>query len=146
MDKLPDAIGYHCLPLNIANAHGWEILCPTALEARWDGGVGKDAIEITPLGLQRSMPATHFGSGILTFHTGYLFCSDPGLNLWVQGPENDSKDGIAALTGVIETDWSPNSFTMIWKFTRADHTTFSMDEGGNMVLDEMGFDPVTNED
>ena len=68
------------------------------------------------------MPATHFGSGILTFHTGYLFRSDPGFNLWVQGPVNDPKDGIAALTGVIETDWSPYSFTMNWKFTRADHT------------------------
>ena len=27
----------------------------------------------------------------------------------------------------------------------ADNTTFSMAEGGNMVLDEMGFDPATNE-
>jgi hypothetical protein len=37
----------------------------------------------------------------------------------VQGPINRPKDGIATLTGVVETDWSPYSFTMNWLFTRA---------------------------
>ena len=36
----------------------------------------------------------------------------------VQGPINRPKDGIAALPGIIETDWSPYSFTMNWMFTR----------------------------
>jgi Family of unknown function (DUF6065) len=36
----------------------------------------------------------------------------------VQGPINRPKDGIAALCGVIETDWSPFPFTMNWMFTR----------------------------
>ena len=36
----------------------------------------------------------------------------------VQGPINRPKDGIAALSGIIETDWSPYSFTMNWMFTR----------------------------
>jgi len=38
----------------------------------------------------------------------------------VQGPINRPKDGIAALSGIIETDWSPYSFTMNWIFTRPD--------------------------
>jgi hypothetical protein len=35
-----------------------------------------------------------------------------------QGPVNRPKDGIAALSGVIETDWAPYGFTMNWMFTR----------------------------
>ena len=32
-----------------------------------------------------------------------------------------AKDGIYPLTGVIETDWSPYTFTMNWRFTRRNH-------------------------
>jgi hypothetical protein len=28
MDASPEAFAYRCLPLNIANAHGWGILTP----------------------------------------------------------------------------------------------------------------------
>ena len=38
MDATPEAFAYRCLPLNIANAHGWEILSPCGFEAVWDGG------------------------------------------------------------------------------------------------------------
>jgi hypothetical protein len=34
------------------------------------------------------------------------------------GSPNLVKDAIQPLAGVIETDWSPYSFTMNWKFTR----------------------------
>jgi hypothetical protein len=34
------------------------------------------------------------------------------------GPFNSPKDAIQPLTGIIETDWSPFTFTMNWKFTR----------------------------
>jgi hypothetical protein len=33
------------------------------------------------------------------------------------GPANRPKPGIQALTGVVETDWVPYSFTMNWIFT-----------------------------
>ena len=35
-----------------------------------------------------------------------------------QGPINRPKDGIAALSGIIETDWAPYTFTMNWIFTQ----------------------------
>ena len=35
-----------------------------------------------------------------------------------QGPINRPKDGIAALSGIIETDWAPYTFTMNWLFTQ----------------------------
>jgi hypothetical protein len=38
----------------------------------------------------------------------------------VQGPINRPKDAIAPLTGIVETDWAPYSFTMNWMFTRSD--------------------------
>ncbi len=34
MDATPDQYAYRCLPLNIANSHGWELLCPAGLEWR----------------------------------------------------------------------------------------------------------------
>jgi hypothetical protein len=118
MDDLPDAYAYRCLPLTIANAHGWELCCPAGFSATWSGGASKDAIKISMDG-DGLPPTTHFGSGILTFHVGYLFESDPGISLIAQGPINRPKDSIQALTGVIETDWSPYTFTMNWMFTRA---------------------------
>lgn len=66
-------------------------------------------------------PMSAFGEGVLTFHIGGLFRTPPGWNLWVGGSPNSPKDGIYPLTGVVETDWSPYTFTMNWRFTRPDH-------------------------
>jgi hypothetical protein len=60
-----------------------------------------------------------FGQGVLTFHVEAILRTPPGWNLWVGGPANAAKDGIAPLSGVIEADWSPFTFTMNWRFTRA---------------------------
>ena len=117
MDALPEAYGYRCLPLTIANAHGWELCSSVAFEAVWNGGLAKDDIQITSED-EGLMPMTHFGSGILTFHVGYLFQTEPGLSLMAQGPINRSKNAIQALAGVTEMDWSPYTFTMNWLFTR----------------------------
>ncbi len=119
MDALPEAYAYRCLPLTVANAYGWEICCPTAFEATWNGGPGKDDIDVKVLDDGTLLPTTHFGSGILTFHAGYLFRTPPGVSMMVQGPINRPKDAIQALAGIVETDWSPYTFTMNWQFTRA---------------------------
>lgn len=118
MDALPDAYGYRCLPLTMANTYGWEICSPVAFEAVWNGGPSKSDIDITSDD-KGMMPTTHFGSGILTFHVGYLFRTPPGIAMMAQGPVNRPKDGIYALSGVIETNWSSYTFTMNWVFTRA---------------------------
>jgi hypothetical protein len=112
MDASPVGYAYRCLPLNIANAHGWEILNPSAFEATWDGGVDKSAIEIGAGGA-----ISHFGCGVLTFHVMALFRTEPGWDLFVTGPVNAPKHGISPLTGVVETDWATATFTMNWKFT-----------------------------
>ena len=58
---------------------------------------------------------------MLTFTPGYLFRTTKSHNLYVKGPANRPKDGIAPLEGLIETDWAPYSFTMNWQFTRKRH-------------------------
>jgi hypothetical protein len=121
MDATPESFAYRCLPLNIANAHGWEILSPMGFEAYWTGGGHTSDIRILPTDQEPMMAVSHFGSGVLTFHVGYLIRTAPGFDLWIGGPINRPKDGIAALTGIMETDWAPYSFTMNWLFTRRDH-------------------------
>lgn len=128
MDQTPDRYAYRCLPLVIANQAGWELLCPTDAEVSWNGGTGKEAITVKADGPTEVLISSHFGSGILTFSLGYLFQTPPGYNLWCKGPVNLPKDGIAPLEGIIETDWTPYTFTMNWKFTRPGTIRFAKDE------------------
>jgi len=123
MDATPEAFAYRCLPLNIANAHGWEILAPCGFEAEWNGGPLVDDVVITAdAGAgPHDPPVALFGQGVFTFHIQALFRTPPGWNLWVGGPPNGMRDGVAPLGGVIETDWSPYTFTMNWRFTRPGH-------------------------
>lgn len=118
MDETPDRFAYRCLPLNIANTHGWEILCPSGFTAIWNGGAGLGAVEIVHDDAARPASVSHFGSGVLTLHVPCVFRTEPGYDLMVQGPVNRPKHGIAALSGVVETEWSPFSFTMNWCFTK----------------------------
>jgi len=120
MDEAPEAFAYRCLPLNIANAHGWELLNPHGFEAVWDGGEGAQSVTIHPdAGAPPGRTAVSlFGLGTITFHVEGIIRTPPGWNLWVGGSPNRPKDAIAPLNGVIETDWSPFTFTMNWKFTR----------------------------
>jgi hypothetical protein len=121
-----------CLPLLIANQAGWELLNPVAFSAVWDGGDHLAAITIWPHS-EAGAPGiiSHFGLGILTWHIPFLFRTPPGYNLLVRGPANMPKDGISALEGLVEADWTSASFTMNWKFTRPGHTV--MFEAGEPI-------------
>jgi hypothetical protein len=131
MDGVIDNHAYRCLPLTIANGYGWDVLAPFAIAAEWTGDPHPNALV-----LRRddgSVPpvhqvASHFGYGIITFHLSYLFRTEPGWDLVASGPWNRPKDGVAALTGVIETDWLPYPFTMNWQMTRPGQVRFERDE------------------
>jgi hypothetical protein len=120
MDKTFESFAYRCLPLNIANSHGWEILCPETFEAVWNGGPAVGDVRVSKAAGTTAPAVSHFGGGILTFRIQAVFRTEPGYDLMVQGPVNCPKDGIGALSGIIETDWSPYTFTMNWLFTRKD--------------------------
>ena len=129
IDDMPERFAYRCLPLAMANQIGWEILNPAAFTASWNGRDGLDAIKIKFHDEPTELVGSHFGHGILTFSMGYLFRTTKAHNLWVKGPANEPKDGIAPLEGLIETDWAPFTFTMNWQFTRKrQKVTFEVDE------------------
>jgi hypothetical protein len=121
MDASPQGFAYRCLPLTIANSHGWVVLGESSFDAVWNGGDTPGDIALKFTHQAGPPPVSHFGVGILTFHISALIRTPPGMNLWVSGPPNAPKDGIAPLSGVVETDWAPMTFTMNWRFTRPFH-------------------------
>jgi hypothetical protein len=118
METTNERFAYRCLPLNVANGHGWELLCTSGFSAAWTGETNSDAIKIFPDHGTTAPAASHFGFGVLTFFVPCVFRTPPGCDLMIQGPINRPKDAIGPLSGVMETDWAPYSFTMNWLFTR----------------------------
>lgn len=54
--------------------------------------------------------------------------------MYASGSLNTVKDGVAPLTGVIESDWLPYPFTMNWQMTRPGTIRFDQDEPICMVF------------
>ena len=130
MDGVTDNHAYRCLPLVIANSFGWDIVAPFGFSAHWNGDAHPSTLVLRGDGQPppANRVASHFGYGIITFQLSYLFRTEPGWDLIATGPFNRPKDGIAALTGVIETDWLPFPFTMNWQMTRPGTVRFERDE------------------
>ncbi|MBS0332855.1 MAG: hypothetical protein JSS35_08820, partial [Proteobacteria bacterium] len=106
MDAFHARHAYRCLPLNMANTSGWEILCPVAFTAEWNGGVHQNDITLKPDFPSpdfHRLASSHFSHGVLTMHPGYLFRTPPGWSMMAMGSPNHVKDGIQALAGVSET-------------------------------------------
>jgi hypothetical protein len=131
MDAFPGKHAYRCLPLTIANAYGWDVLSPYGFKATWTGGSAATDVTFEADGdapYLGHFVNPNFSRGVVTFHTGYLFRTDPGWHLLATGPLNAPKDGIAPLTGIVETDWLPYPFTMNWQFTRPGSVRFEAGE------------------
>jgi hypothetical protein len=110
-----------CLPLRIANQAGWCILNDADFDVIWDGKNGLESLKIVPQQKSREpiFANSMFGYGILTISIPFLFRMPPLRNLMVRGPANFFKDGASPLEGLVEADWTPYTFTMNWKITRA---------------------------
>ena len=134
MDDFPDRHAYRCLPLSIANASGWEVLCPVPVQIRWNGGMAKEDIEVIGLKpLPDGAPIDHFcrsnfSRGIITFHLDYLIETEQDWGIIATGPFNDPKPEAAPLTGIIESEWLPYPFTMNWQLLRPGITRFEEGE------------------
>jgi hypothetical protein len=131
MDATTDRFAYRCIPLSIANASGWEVLSPIAFEASWRGGILKSDVTLSTSGDPRRLERlamSHFGHGILTIRTGYIFRTSPGWAIWARGAPNTSKARIAPLDGLVETDWVPLPILMNWRFTRTGTVRFAENE------------------
>ena len=46
MDRSYEKFAYRCLPVAMANAHGWEILTPYTIEAEWNGGARVQDVQV----------------------------------------------------------------------------------------------------
>jgi len=122
MDETRDRFAYRCLPMVIGNQAGWTILNSVGFEAQWDGSDRPGGVKILFDDLvSAKLVDGHFGFGILTWRMPYLFRTSKGYNILARGPANMPKDGISALEGLVETDWAVATFTMNWKFTRANY-------------------------
>ena len=131
MDRTDQRFAYRCIPLSIANASGWEILSPAEFQVTWTGGDSRTSMSIRAKDDRARVErfaASHFGHGMLTFHTGYLFRTSPGWALWVRGSPNTAKRNLAPLDGLVETDWLDFPFTMNWRFTRPATVQFEKGE------------------
>ena len=131
MDAFHGRHPYKCLPLSMANTTGWELLSPWDVTIEWTGGPLQSDITFRfdrPVPDQDHFIQSHFAGGVVTFHPGYLFRTPPGWSMWVQGAPNHIKDGVQALTGLVETDWLPFPFTMNWMFTRPGRVRFEKGE------------------
>lgn len=133
MDEYSNRHPYRCLPLSIANSHGWLVLSPIPIEVEWTGHAAVESLTVRGLKpLPGGRPLEHFarsnfGHGIVTFHTDYIFQTPPGWDLLCTGPFNSPKDNSYPLTGIIETDWLPYPFTMNWRVMKPGKIVF--DEG-----------------
>ena len=121
MDDTPERFAYRCLPLNIANQAGWKFTLDDDIVISWNGGPRTEDIQIYQ---SKNRFTSHFGAGIVTFHTGYIFKTYDDWSLWVRGVPNDIKDCIQPLDGIVETNWAPFTFTMNWKFTQPSKIKF----------------------
>ena len=60
MDETQDSYAYRCLPLNIANQHGWAVYPASEISAIWTGGPRIEDIDIFHSG--QGIAASAFGS------------------------------------------------------------------------------------
>lgn len=115
-DEFPDRFPYRCLPLVIANQSGLHLAMESAFSVVWDGTPAQTGIKVTSNDRRAaSYISGHFGYGVLTFSIPYLFRTPEKIGLMAMGPANLPKIGAVAMEGIIETAWSPYTFTMNWK-------------------------------
>ena len=115
---------YMCLPLVIGNQYGHIVRSMHSFDAYWDGGETPQAttIHFTEKNTEsRQQINSHFGLGIITVQNSFTLRTPEGVNLMTINPPNSFIDGLAHMTGVIETDNLRRDFTFNLKFTRAEH-------------------------
>jgi glycosyltransferase involved in cell wall biosynthesis len=113
------------LDLESAGRMGWELCCPYAVEVTWNGGPAPEDIRISVEGLEGDAPPfvqSQLGGGLLSFHSGYQVQTEGPTNLWVRGPINRPRDGLAPLEQLIDTSVLPCTIVVTWQCTRPNQT------------------------
>jgi hypothetical protein len=112
---------YYCLPINIGNQYGFIVKSLRTFDVTWNGSTTDsqdlnieflDDIDYCP----QSFTAG-FSNGILTIQNNFHFKTPLGINLMTIQPPNMFIPGMAAMTGVVETDQLRRDFTFNMKIT-----------------------------
>ncbi|MEZ4710312.1 MAG: DUF6065 family protein [Caldilineaceae bacterium] len=114
---------------------GWQLLCPVAFRATWNGGPNPEDITISladdateedtveddgaHLG---AFVQSQMGNGILTFYTGYQVKTPEAHQLWVRGPVNRQKPGLMPLETMADTSFLPSTIVVHWQFMAPNQT------------------------
>jgi hypothetical protein len=116
MDESVNKNPYRCLPMLMANSYGWDLVSKSEFTAEWNGGqLPKDLVIEQISG--ECTPMSHFGEGVITWHTGFLFKTEYPYGVFVTGSQNEPIKNITCLSGIVETHWLSFPFTLNWKFT-----------------------------
>lgn len=120
MDQTPDKYAYRCLPLTIGNTTGWDIYPVCNFYIAWSNVNynHQTSLSVHPEEEDLNFGSSSFGSGIVTFHPGYLFRTEKNWDLLVTGTPNEFIDFAYPLTGIVETYWNDFTFTMNWKMMK----------------------------
>lgn len=117
MDETSDEYAYRCLPLNVANQHGWAVYPNSDIVLKCDENTDGNKKHVKILRNKDGLALSHFGFDTFTFTLPFLVKTPPGYSLWIGGAPNHKMRGCQPLTGIYETDWAPYTFTMNWVFT-----------------------------
>jgi glycosyltransferase involved in cell wall biosynthesis len=129
-----------------AQRQGWQLLCPLAFSATWNGGSQPEDITIqlaadatAEAGEAGAAPGafvqSQLGNGLLTFYSGYQFKTAEAYQLWVRGPINAPKAGLAPLDSLVDTALFPCTATIHWQFTHPNQTVhFAAGEPFGLIL------------
>lgn len=121
-DWMP-ANALRCLPVQIANQYGYEILCNEDMFIYWNGGPNYE--DITS---ESKYVVSNSGNGFFSIHTNLVVRTPPGVNLWVQGPINGIQEA-KPITAIIESDWNISQLSMNYKIMHVGQTVyFKQDE------------------
>ena len=122
---------YFCLPLTIGNQYGFVLKSLYDFYVVWNGKVEPNAVTIRIrdeqyYGQHAALQSikSHFGMGTITIQSGFALRTPPGINLMTGNPPNYFIDGLAHMTGVIETDNLRRDFTFNLKITRPHHKIY----------------------
>jgi hypothetical protein len=125
MDQIYGKWGYKCIPLNVANQSGWQVLSPIEFCANWNGGLDIGDVEVHyHEEYEMSFAGGNFGYGILTIMPDFMIKTPKGISTHIKGVPNYPLDCLYPLEGVVETDWLPFTFTFNYKFTRPGEAIF----------------------
>ncbi len=116
---------YHCLPLTMANRHGFVLRSLYSFRVRWNGGTGRSDVKVEMTHakserLHRRAQVTKAQFGMGTFTVQYLWTlrTPRNVNLLTGPVPNYMIDGIVPMTAVVETDNLRRDFGFTLRVTR----------------------------